>query len=342
VIRRWEDLNARAAGLRTHLLDRTQLHTLAESPDIATLADGLRGSGFPLEPTAAAEPATLELAVRRWAAAQLAILARWGGPRTAALAVVYEDEERRSLRALVRGAVAGAEPPHRIAGAIPTPSLPERALAELARQAAPGAIAALLVAWRHPYGAPLRDALGGRAGAREPDLLRLELALNHCFAARAPRLAGRAGALADYVRETLDLENALAALVLAGREDDLTPRDAFLAGGRLVTIAAFEEAVATGGPARAAARLATALRGSPLAAPLSAAPSDPTGVEDAALRARILAWHQAARRNPLGPAPVLAYALQLRAQTVDLRRAIWGVALGAPAVMIAAELVTPA
>jgi hypothetical protein len=49
-----------------------------------------------------------------------------------------------------------------------------------------------------------------------------------------------------------------------------------------------------------------------------------------------------ARRDPLGSAPLLAFALALRAQTVDLQRVIWGVALGAPAALVARELVTAA
>jgi hypothetical protein len=46
------------------------------------------------------------------------------------------------------------------------------------------------------------------------------------------------------------------------------------------------------------------------------------------------------RREPLGPAPVLRYALMLRAQTLDLRRIIWGLSLGVPGALLGEGLVT--
>ena len=100
------------------------------------------------------------LAVRRKAAARMRLLARWAGGRDAVLAVVFEEEDRRSLRALLRGAVQGARAEERLEDLIPTPLLPERALAELARQARPAAIAALLTAWQNPYGPALLQQAG--------------------------------------------------------------------------------------------------------------------------------------------------------------------------------------
>jgi vacuolar-type H+-ATPase subunit C/Vma6 len=43
---------------------------------------------------------------------------------------------------------------------------------------------------------------------------------------------------------------------------------------------------------------------------------------------------------PLGPAPLLAYALRLRAEMIDLRRIIWGVALAVPRAALTRDLVT--
>ena len=54
---------------------------------------------------------------------------------------------------------------------------------------------------------------------------------------------------------------------------------------------------------------------------------------------RIAAMHAAERRDPAGPASVLEFGLRLRAEAVDLRRLIWGVALGAPG-SVAGALVT--
>ena len=143
---RWEDLATRARGLATHLLGRADLDGLARAESLDALADVLRARGF-LPAGGPATPGALELAVRRMAGARLAVLAAWGHARNTLLAVVFEDEDRRSLRALLRGAVRAAPPEERLAGLIPTPGLPERALAELAGQPTPGAIAALLTAW---------------------------------------------------------------------------------------------------------------------------------------------------------------------------------------------------
>jgi len=331
---RWEDLDARARGLATHLLGAATLAALAGAPDVPALAAALRRLGYAV-PEGAASPAALEVAVRRMAAARLGVLARWAGPRTALLAVVFEDEDRRSLRALVRGALAQAPAEARLAGLVPTPALPERALRELASQASPAAIAALLTAWRHPYGPALR----GPAAAAQPDPLALELALNRTFAARAVRTARRSRALLDYVRETIDLENAYTALALAGagEERGLQPRDAFLAGGARLDSAAFEAAAAAATPAAAGRRLARALAGASFAPAFDAYAGDPARLEEAVLRLRLRALERAMRTAPLGPAPVLAYALRLRAETVALCRIIWGIALGAPPEVLAAE-----
>lgn len=332
--RRFEDLNARARGLGTHLLTRRDLDLLARASDLPTLAEQLRILGFPLDPTDTT-PAGLELAVRRRAAAALATLARWTGPRADAAAILFADEDRNNVRSMLRGASDRVPAELRLAGTVPTPELPERALRELARQPSARAVAALLVAWRHPYGA----ALLAVASAGPADLLRLELALNRRFAERALR-AGRGGPMAAFVRETIDLENALAALVLAERSDDLVPKDAFIPGGARIGIAEFERAVATGRADRAAVALEHALGGTPLAPALARAAADPAAAEELALRERIAAQRRHARRDPLGPAPLLVFVLGLRAQTADVRRLIWGRALGAPAAALSADLVT--
>jgi vacuolar-type H+-ATPase subunit C/Vma6 len=219
---------------------------------------------------------------------------------------------------------------------VATPALPERALEELARQPTPRAVAVLLAAWRHPCGPPLLGAIG----AGQADLLLLELALNRHFTDRALRLA-RGGLVIDYVREIIDVENTLAALVLAERAADVTPKNAFLPGGHRIAIGDFEEAVAAG-VAGAVARLARAFGDSPLARALAPEGGDPAAVETALLRARITVQRRTARRDPLGPAPLLGFVLSLRAQTADLRRLIWGLALKAPRALIAVELATVA
>ncbi len=334
---RWEDLATRARGLATHLLGRAELDALARAAGLDALGDALRARGF-LPAQGPMTPEALELAVRRMAGARLHVLAAWGRARNALLAVVFEDEDRRSLRALLRGAVRGAPPDERLAGLIPTPGLPERALAELAGQPTSGAIAALLTAWGSAYG----SALLPDAAAAHPDLLTLEYRLNRLFASRALRgaRAARSRGLNEFVRETIDLENACTALVLAGAEPDAPPQPAFVEGGRRLSVAAFRDAVAAPDAGDAARRLSAVLGSDPLAAVFARAASDPAAIEEALLRQRIAAQGAAARRNPAGSASVLHYVLRLRAEVLDLRRVIWGVMLRAPRGEIAAALVS--
>lgn len=341
----WGTVNARARGLATHLLRRATLDRLARVPDLVALAAELARVGY-LAPDAGATAGELDLAVRRRTAGALRALARWAADHPELLEVVYGDEERRSLRALLRGALDGAPADARVAGLIPTPDLPERALTELARQPTPGAVVALLIAWRHPYG----PALGAEAEARQPDALRLEVCLGRAFASRA-LAAGRAGGrgLLGHVRESIDLENALAAVVLADQPGDVTPKDVFLPGGARVTITVFEQAVASGRATAAADVISRVLPGSSgslvagataVARALVRHGAEPAQLERTLLHVRIANLHDRLRVDPLGPALVLEFALRLRAQAMDLRRIVWGVALAAPATTVVAALVT--
>jgi vacuolar-type H+-ATPase subunit C/Vma6 len=337
----WDDLNARARGLGTHLLSRLQLEGLAREPDLPSLRDGLRRFGIATgESGATVIPEDLELAIRRWAAACLRTLARWAGPRAAALPTVFEDEDRRSLRAILRGAVHGSPAERRLAGLVPTPALPERALQELARAPTAAVVATLLAAWRHPYAAPLAPAIR----TTQPDLFALELGLARAFADRAVHAARRAGdpGLLRFARETIDLENALSAVVLTVEGKDVVPKDVFLPGGDRISIVAFEEAIALGEPGAAGARLAVALGESPIATALRQAARDPASLEDDLLRARLHLLARRVRQAPLGALPVLWFGLRLHAQVVDLRRIVWAVTLGAPRGAMVEGLVTAA
>ncbi|HSB53273.1 MAG TPA: V-type ATPase subunit, partial [Gemmatimonadales bacterium] len=201
----WDDLNARSRGLSRHLLGRSTLERLARAPDLGALADELRHLGYPLPAEGKPDGAAIELAARRRVARQLAILARWAGVRRPALAILFEDEDRRSIVALLRGAVQHAPPELRLSGLMPTSILPERALEELSRQPTPAAVASLLLAWDHP----LSSALLPHTGDPEPDLLHLEILLHRAFAERAHAAAkreGRHGPLVHYVERLIDLE----------------------------------------------------------------------------------------------------------------------------------------
>jgi vacuolar-type H+-ATPase subunit C/Vma6 len=323
---RWEDLATRARGLGTHLLDRSAIASLAAAENVAALGSALRGYGYPI-PEGALTADDLELAARRHAGRRLSVLARWAGHRSTLLAVIFEDEDRRSIRALVRGAVQGAPSDLRLAGLIPTPALPERALRELALQPSPGAIAVLLTAWGNAYGtALLRDA-----NATQPDLLALESGLNVTFARRALDGARGTGSalVIDYVRDTIDLENATAALILTAGEADSPGKTAFVEGGRRLSLGMFLEAIAAGDAGAAGRRLAAVFRPTPLAAAFERA-ADASGIEEQLLRARIVMIRDVERRDSAGPASVLGFALRVRAEVFEVRHAIWSIVLGAP------------
>jgi len=316
----WDDLNARAQGLSSRLLGRRGLEGLCAATSIDELARLLDRAGFgPLQRPATAEQ--LESAVRRIAADRLRILARWSGQRTAALAVVFEDEDRRSLRALIRGAASSAPREARLSGLVPTPALSPRALEELASISDLEKLAATLQAWGNPYA----EALQGGKGLPRPDLLHLETGLVRVFAQRASAGARHGDrALVQFVEETIDVENALAAVVLAPRE----PEGWFVQGGRALRRDAFDHAIRAPDHGDAARRLAAAMAGTPFAEALA---SSPPSLERNLLAVRAREHTKAARQEPLTSQPLLSFALRLRAETFDLQAVIWAVALGAPA-----------
>jgi vacuolar-type H+-ATPase subunit C/Vma6 len=334
----WGDVNARARGLALHLLSRDELSQLTGSCDLDELASRLHRAGFGEGlPGRGASAPSLELAVRRAAAGRLALMARWCGKRSERLIVIFEDEDRRSLRALLRGAIAGAAAERRLSGLIPTPSLPERALEEMARLRTPKEIVAILALWRNPYA----KALQAEVGRLEPGLLRLELALSRHFASRAVRAARwECRELRRFVTEAIDIENVSSALLLAPGSADVEVEDAFLAGGTHVAREIFLSAGRSGSAAAAASALAESLESTPFAEPLRRHSGEPAKVERALFQARLREWRKEARGNPLSPAPFLAYMLRLRAQVMDLQNIAWGIAIGAPAAPLTGDLVT--
>jgi vacuolar-type H+-ATPase subunit C/Vma6 len=343
MIARWEDLVARVRGLSGHLLGRAQLSAMARAPDLihlATALDDAYGPAASVGPVAS--PDQLELAVRRAAARYVRIVARWAGTRARYLAPLFMDEDRRSVRACVRGAAAATPHAERLAGLVPTPTLPERALEELARQRSVADVVALLVLWGHPFGAALLD----EARRAHPDLFRLDLLLNLEFATYAARAVRRAPLgnsvrrdLRTWLHEILDLENAFTAVGLAAQRSSTDRSQFFIPGGRALDRATFLRAASAANATSAASILARALRSTSLAAVFGASLLRP--VEDTALVATLQRTLVAARRSPLGAAPVIAFFTRLRAEVRDLRLIIWRAALGAPPVP-ADVLVTPA
>lgn len=322
---RWEDVNARARGLGSRLLQPDALARLSQARDLQVLSRELAGLGVVAEEVPNATAATLELALRRSAGKTLRVARRWLGRRSEVVAVALEAEDRRSLRALVRGAAAGVGVEARLTGLIPTPSLPERLLHELAGRSRIRDQAALLVAAGHPYGAPLLAA----AATQEPDLFLVELAIARTFAERALRGARRDGRfLREHVADLIDIDNCRTVLLLAHRVSEPAP-PAFITGGRRLTLEDFTRAARIGEPAGAARVLGESLAGDAAAALIRYA-GEPARLERALEAQMENRLRQEGRLDPLGPAPVLLFCHRLRAQAMALGELVWGVDLCVP------------
>ncbi|MDH3727457.1 MAG: V-type ATPase subunit [Myxococcales bacterium] len=325
------DINARARGLRTHLLPPSVLDKLARAPSLFALQQDLSALGF-VRPDAPATAAALERAVRRHSAEQIAILSRWSdGPRGIALAVVFEDEDRRSIQAVVRGAQQGARADARLAGLVPTASLPERALQALAAQPTVKDVIHLLGWWRHPLAPPLLEP----ASKPNPSLFRIEVALHRAFARRAKRAAKKADRhLIAHVTQVIDIMNAWSVLLHFDERDPAIVDLTFIDGGSALPRDRFEQLTSLRRLDEVGHMLARQFRGSPLSSAFRRGIDNLPELESAILRAQIDWQNRSLRVDPGGTAPILGYALELRAQVVSLRRIVWGVALRAPPALL--------
>jgi hypothetical protein len=328
-------LAARARGLTTRLCGDDALGEIDRAPDAAALTAALIRAGYLAPgPAAIAAPAVIERAALARSRTDLATLVRWAGPAAAALALLGLDEDRRTLRGVVRGLAAGAPRDRRLDSAVATATLPRAVIEAIVALPSLGEIAAFLARRDHPFAAalvigpaPRRGAPGAAPVGAAIDLLAIELALAHAFAACARAASGRcAGALATHVGQILDAENAAAALLLAARGDGLAPARAFLAGGARLDRATFL-AAATAPPDDAPAALAAAFARTPLAEALAAARTQPAALDDAALAWQIATQARLRIAEPHGLAPVLYLVLRRRAEARRVRRAAWRVAL---------------
>jgi vacuolar-type H+-ATPase subunit C/Vma6 len=171
----------------------------------------------------------------------------------------------------------------------------------------------------------------------------LDLLLNTTFAKLAARAIRRAPLgnaarrdLRAWIHGIIDIENAFTALQLAGQHVSLDPMQFFVPGGRAVDRLAFASAIAGGNIGAAISILERALRATAYAPVFKSLGTQP--IEDVALAAELRGAKAAARRSPLGAAPLIAFLTRLRAEVRDVRGIIWRVALGAPA--DASEMVT--
>ena len=332
-------LDARARGLALHLCSREELERWAALPDPPALGRALETSGKLATPLpVAAGAADIEEALRRAVAGYVVLLARWAAPANPVLDAFYAEQERRSLRVLVRGAVEGAPAELRLAGVLPTPRLPMAVLAELAQARSPREIAMRLFV----LGDPHAEALVALTAPARIDLLEVELALARVLAGRLRSVAERGDAvLRDRIRERIDVMNAQTALELAGSASDFAALPLFIAGGQALNRDTFVGAAAAASRADAAARLARALAGTALAGIITEVADDPAQLEVAALVHAIATLHRRSRVDPLGSAPVQLFLARLDAQSRDVRRLAWGLELGVPSRALREGLMTP-
>lgn len=335
----WTEVAVRARGLATHLIPRERLAALASVRPISTLVSAIGEASPELArflPPEASDAAAVERALRRAAAARLRVLRRWAtGRRRRALAVLLDDEDRRSLRAIVRGALGGVPAEARLVGLVPTPSLPERALATLARQATLGEVASLLRAWGSSYG----NALEAQASRPHPDPYLVQVALDQEFARRARRASRGQRLLRRYVRLRIDGENAVTAVTIAGASLGHAADDSFVPGGRWLDRTLFVRAATCGIPEQSVELLAEELGATPIGRQLPA-PTHWWTIEDAMLRGLVRHYRAVVRRDPISLADVILYALRLRAEVRDVARLVWGAALEAPPSRVGGELVS--
>ena len=302
-------LLARAKGVATHLLARDVLESLAAADDIEGFARSLSHQGADIEPVG--EPVD----------------------------VFAAHQDRRSLRALLRGAAEGAPSVTRLQGLLPTPSLPRLALTDLAGQSSPADVVRKLVLLAHPDSGRLLGLVHGA----HIDLLAVDVALLKGFAERAVRIATRGDdALRQFVSMLIDVGNAQNALLMAREPAEARPQDLFVSGGRWVTAETFASATAAESPQQALLALTAALASSPVASVLPVVPTDVARLDRAFIITTLERLKRAARLEPLSTAPLLKVLLLIEAQSLDLRALAWGAAFGTPASVRQQQLVTPA
>jgi len=332
---RWDDVNARARGLATHLLDRRTLAGLSGAPDWPTFIARVTALGYPLDLAggAAVDPAAFDRAVSLVAAARLRLLGRWLSAREGVLAVVMEDEEFRTVRALLRGAAEGASPGARLRATMPTSHLGARALERMARASSVEELVRELLRLGHPAGRALQDQA---RQAEAPDLRSLEWALARLFAERAVRAARAGGTVVRrFAAELVDQANCWTLMLAAPAGQGIAADGEFLPGGLRLTQQDFVRLRAERDGDSVRRELTRLLSGTALGTALAEEPFELGALESRAAAARIAWLRGLARRDPLGPAVVLSVLERIRAEARALRAIAWGVAFGAPASVLA-------
>jgi vacuolar-type H+-ATPase subunit C/Vma6 len=194
----------------------------------------------------------------------------------------------------------------------------------------------MLALWNHPLGIPLVAAASGP----HPSLFEIEVELQRAFARRASARAHQGGSqLVEYVEQVVDVMNTWSALLHFVERDPAIVDMTFVEGGRWISRDVFHKLMTLETRPQVEKRLAWELRKSALGNAFQGEIEDLAQLEGTMLRAQIDWQNRAVRVDPSGAAPIIGFAIELRAEVVNLRRIIWGVALEAPAALIQAEMV---
>ena len=154
------------------------------------------------------------------------------------------------------------------------------------------------------------------------------------MAASVTLLSGCASLIGSMAADTLT------ASILNQRDPSMVELT-FVEGGRLLERNTFRRLMSLDTQAEARARLAWELRATGIGHVFRPDTGELSELETALLRAEINQQNEAMRADPNGPAPILSYALELRAEVRNLTGIIWGVALRAPSALIQANMVVP-
>jgi vacuolar-type H+-ATPase subunit C/Vma6 len=135
-----------------------------------------------------------------------------------------------------------------------------------------------------------------------------------------------------FVERTIDIANLQTALALSSQPSDVAPGRLFVDGGSIVVIGDLAAARGPGMEMELRERLASKVRGTPLAAMFD---HGKRAAEDVALNLFVEEFRRRARDAPLGLAPVVLFALRQRVELRMLLRILWGVSLGVPRATVA-------
>ena len=339
----WEAANARARGLAPHLLSRDALVGAAATGSWTAAARVLAGRGYPVSEPELGSRSDFDRAVGRIAARRLELLGRWLGDRRGMLAVIFEDEDRRSLRRLLRGAAQGAPPEARLLGLIPTPDLPEPLLWRLAQAPSYDVLTDTLVRAGHPAGRVLASTRDPKRKLESPGLWRAEIRLARLFATRATRAARGAGAIVRrFASLLIDLENGWTLVAAPEWGAEITPHDLYLPGGSVIDRDEFLRLARLRTPQGELWRAVAERFASTPLRDVFLDPPDPARIEGRGARA-LVAWQRSeARRDPLSASTALEVLLRIRAEAHDVRLVTFSLDLGAPVPVIEDNLRTAA